>query len=125
MSNQQYGRTRRVVGAHYGTMDFIAQRVTAVILAIYSVGFLLAALFTPINYENWVGFFTFTCFGLPLGRILVTLAFFSLAWHAWVGVRDIWMDYVKPVGLRLVLFTLTLLWLVGSVAYFAAIVWGI
>jgi succinate dehydrogenase / fumarate reductase membrane anchor subunit len=27
----------------------------------------------------------------------------SLFYHAWVGVRDIWMDYVKPVGLRLLL----------------------
>ena len=125
MSNQQYGRTRRVVGAHYGTMDFIAQRVTAVILAIYSVGFLLAALFTPINYENWVGFFTFTCFGLPLGRILVTLAFFSLAWHAWVGVRDIWMDYVTCATLRLSLQVLTVMWLVSSVVYFASVLWSL
>lgn len=123
MAQEQFGRKRRVVGAHYGTLDFIAQRVTAVILAVYSVFFLLAALFTPINYENWVGFFTFTCFGVPVGRMLVTVAFFSLAWHAWVGVRDIWMDYVKPAGVRLALFALTLLWLAGCVAYFASIVW--
>ncbi|NOL49414.1 succinate dehydrogenase, hydrophobic membrane anchor protein [Pelistega europaea] len=123
MSKEQYGRTRRVVGAHYGTVGFIVQRVTAIILAVYSVLFLLAALFTPITYENWVHFFTFTCFGVPVGRMLVTVAFFSLAWHAWIGVRDIWMDYIKPFGLRLALFALTLLWLAGCVAYFAAIVW--
>lgn len=125
MTTEQYGRKRRVVGAHYGTLDFIVQRVTAVILASYSILFLLALLFTPINFETWRGFFTFTCFGLPLGRIFATLAFVALAWHAWVGVRDIWMDYVKPFGIRLALFALTILWLVGCIAYFAAIVWSI
>lgn len=125
MSQAQYGRTRRVVGAHYGTVDFIAQRVTAIILAVYSILFLLAALFTPISYESWVNFFTFTCFGFPLGRVLATAAFFSLAWHAWVGVRDIWMDYIKPFGLRLACFAFTLIWLLGCVAFFAKIVWSI
>ena len=24
----------------------------------------------------------------------------SVLWHAWVGVRNITMDYLKPVGLR-------------------------
>jgi hypothetical protein len=37
----------------------------------------------------------------------------SLVWHAWVGVRDIWMDYIKPVGVRLVLQVVTIVWLVG------------
>ena len=46
------------------------------------------------------------------------LAFIALAWHAWIGVRDLWMDYVKSVGLRLLLQVLTILWLVGSVVYF-------
>lgn len=125
MSAEQYGRTRRVVGAHYGTKDFIIQRVTAVILAVYSVLFLISALFTSIDYHSWIGFFTFTCLGLPLGKIAATLAFLSLAWHAWIGVRDIWMDYVKPAGIRLGLFVLTVLWLVGSIAYFASIIWSL
>lgn len=125
MAKEQYGRQRRVVGAHYGTLDFIAQRMTAVILAVYSIGFLLVALFTPINFENWRGFFTFTCMGFPLGRVLATLAFAALAWHAWVGVRDIWMDYVKSAGLRLALFVFTVLWLVAAIAYFASVVWGL
>ena len=122
---EQYGHKRLAVGSGYGTMDFIAQRATAIILAVYSVLFLLAALFTVNDYASWINLFTFTWFGFPTAKISASLAFLALAYHAWVGVRDIWMDYVKPVGLRLVLFTLTLRWLVGSVAYFAAIVWSI
>ncbi|WP_031243780.1 succinate dehydrogenase, hydrophobic membrane anchor protein [Advenella kashmirensis] len=125
MSKELVGTKRLVVGAGYGIKDFIVQRITAVILAVYSIVFLIAALFTPINYESWKGFFTFSCWGLPVGQIAATLAFFSLAWHAWIGVRDIWMDYVKPVGVRLTLQVLTILWLIAAVLYFAKIVWSL
>ncbi|PJX22176.1 succinate dehydrogenase, hydrophobic membrane anchor protein [Advenella sp. S44] len=125
MAKERVGTKRLVVGAGYGIKDFIVQRITAVILAVYSIIFLIAALFTPINYESWKGFFTFSCWGLPLGQIAATLAFFSLAWHGWIGVRDIWMDYVKPVGVRLTLQVLTILWLIAAVLYFAKIVWSL
>ena len=42
-------------------------------------------------------------------RVATLLFIVSLAWHAWVGVRDILMDYIKPDGLRLALQVLTLL----------------
>ncbi|NYT59146.1 succinate dehydrogenase, hydrophobic membrane anchor protein [Alcaligenaceae bacterium] len=126
MAQERIGVKRLVVGAHYGTLDFIAQRVTAIIMAVYTVVLLGGILFTPeLNYEGWRGLFTFTCLGLPVGQMLATLAFLSLAWHAWIGVRDIWMDYVRSVGLRLFLQVLTILWLVGAVVYFAKILWSL
>ncbi|MGH8811689.1 MAG: succinate dehydrogenase, hydrophobic membrane anchor protein, partial [Advenella sp.] len=76
MAKELVGTKRLVVGAGYGIKDFIVQRITAVILAVYSIIFLIAALFTPINYESWKGFFTFSCWGLPVGQIAATLAFF-------------------------------------------------
>jgi succinate dehydrogenase / fumarate reductase membrane anchor subunit len=122
--SKNYGAKRLVVGAHYGTMDFIAQRITAVILALYTIVLLVGILVMPgFTYENWRALFAFRVFALPLGQMLATLAFLSLIWHAWIGVRDIWMDYVRPVGVRLLLQVLTLLWLVGSLAYFAQIIW--
>jgi succinate dehydrogenase / fumarate reductase membrane anchor subunit len=54
----------------------------------------------------------------------VTFLFFvSLFYHAWIGIRDIWMDYVKPTGLRLTLHVVTLTALVGYAAWAAAILW--
>ena len=44
-------------------------------------------------------------------------------YHAWIGVRDIWMDYVKPTGLRLTLHVLTIVALVGYTGWAAAILW--
>jgi len=121
---EKIGPKRLVVGAHYGTGEFIAQRVTAIILAVYTVILLAGILTMPgFTYEAWKNLFTFTVVMIPLGQILATLAMISLAWHAWIGVRDIWMDYIKPVGLRILLLVLTILWLVGSVVYFVHILW--
>lgn len=123
-ASKNYGPTRLVVGAHYGIKDFIAQRVTAIIMAIYTIVLLIGMLVIPsFSYENWKSIFTFHVFALPVGQMLATLAFISVAWHAWIGVRDIWMDYVKPVAVRLTLQVLTILWLVAAIAYFAQILW--
>ena len=98
---EKIGPKRLVVGAHYGTGEFIIQRVTAIILAIYTLVLLVGILtMSGFTYKGWKNLFTFSCFDIPMGQLLATLAMFSLAWHAWIGIRDIWMDYVKPVGIR-------------------------
>lgn len=127
MAQERIGTKRLVVGAHYGTMDFIAQRVTAVLMIIYTLVLLVGVLLTPeLNYEGWRNLFAFKLFSVfPAGQLLVSLFFLSLAWHAWVGVRDIWMDYIKSTGVRLALQTFTLLWLVGSIVYFVQIIWSL
>jgi succinate dehydrogenase / fumarate reductase membrane anchor subunit len=123
---ERIGTRRLVVGAHYGTLDFIVQRVTAIIMAIYTLVLFFGFLFSSeMNFENWRNLFTFTVFGAPVGQLLATLAFFSLAWHAWIGVRDIWMDYVRSAGLRLFLHAMTILWLLASVVFFAKILWSL
>ena len=53
------------------------------------------------------------------------MTFMSLYYHAWVGVRDIWMDYVKPVAIRLLLQALTILWLVGCAGWTVQILWRV
>ena len=103
---------RIVVGAHYGTRDWLAQRITAVIMAVYTLVILILLLSRgPFTYEAWKALFN------QAGMRVATLLFAaSLAWHAWVGVRDILMDYIKHDGLRLALQVLTVLllaWYVG------------
>ena len=56
-------------------------------------------------------------------QVLTLLAWLSLCYHAWIGIRDIWMDYVKPVSIRLTLHVLTALWLIGCAVYCAKILW--
>ena len=110
---------RIVVGAHYGLKDWIAQRATAVIMAVYSVLIVAVLLIVrPGTFEAWHGIFA-----NGVIKFLTFLFFVSLFYHAWIGVRDIWMDYVKPVGLRLTLHVLTVTALVGYTAWAAAILW--
>jgi succinate dehydrogenase / fumarate reductase membrane anchor subunit len=115
------GPRRLVVGAHYGVRDWLAQRVTAVVMVIFTV-ILLVSFLTGQNftYEGWAGLFARQWFKL---FTLVTL--FGLFYHVWVGVRDIWMDYVKPVGIRLTLQIATVLWLLACAAWTVQILWSV
>ncbi|ABF09362.1 succinate dehydrogenase membrane anchor subunit [Cupriavidus metallidurans] len=121
MANNNIGPKRLVVGAHYGLKDWLAQRVTAVIMVVFTV--VLAAVYLAFgnpSYEGWSGLFANQWM-----KILTFLTILSLLFHAWIGVRDIWMDYVKPMAVRLVLQVLTILWLVGCAGYAAQILWRV
>ncbi|MQQ99085.1 succinate dehydrogenase, hydrophobic membrane anchor protein [Glaciimonas soli] len=115
------GAKRLVVGAHYGLRDWLAQRMTAVVMAVYTI--ILLAKFLCANdfsYQGWAGMFAHQWF-----KIATFVALMSLFFHAWIGVRDIWMDYVKPVALRLFLQVATILWLVGCAGWAAQILWRV
>ncbi|MDP3843766.1 MAG: succinate dehydrogenase, hydrophobic membrane anchor protein [Oxalobacteraceae bacterium] len=121
MAKNNIGPRRLVVGAHYGWKDWLAQRVTAIVMAIYTV--LLLALFLAANdfsYEGWAGLFTKQWF-----KLVTFVTFLALFYHAWVGVRNIWMDYVKPVSVRIALQVATLLWLIGCAGWTAQILWRV
>jgi len=111
---------RVVVGAHYGWRGWLTQRVTAVIMAVYTLLLLGVALYHGgIGYSLWKALFGHGAF-----RIATLLFGLSLLWHAWIGMRDIWMDYVKPVGVRLTLEVLTVLLLVGYAAWLLQVIWA-
>ena len=114
-----YGSKRSVVGAHYGTSDFLAQRSTAILMALFTVVLLVRFLIGgPVGYEMWADIFA------PQWMKFLTLALFvALGWHAWIGVRDIWMDYVKSVALRLSLQVVTIVWLVGCIGWGIQVLW--
>ncbi|WP_423197802.1 MULTISPECIES: succinate dehydrogenase, hydrophobic membrane anchor protein [unclassified Cupriavidus] len=121
MANNNIGPKRLVVGAHYGLKDWLAQRVTAVVMVVFTVVLAIAFLaFGNPSYEGWAGLFANQWM-----KILTFLTILSLLYHAWIGVRDIWMDYVKPMAVRLLLQVLTILWLVGCAGYAAQILWRV
>jgi len=108
------------VGAHYGLGAWLLQRLTAVVMAGYTVFMLVLVLWCPpASYADWKGMFSGT-----FVRLLTMLFFLALLYHAWVGVRDIVMDYVKPTGLRLALQTLVGTALVFYLVWSVSILWG-
>lgn len=111
---------KSATGSHTGTGAWLLQRATAVVLALVLPGlamYFLAAL--PAGFAGWQALFA------PLWlRVLMLLTAAALALHAWVGMRDIFMDYAHPTVLRLTLHLAVILTLAGSVAWLAAILFG-
>lgn len=93
------------------------QRATALYLAFFTLylagRFLLAPPADPAALRAWAG-------SLP---VWIGLALFGLALllHAWIGVRDVILDYVKPPRLRALLLALVMLYLLGNGAWLAAL----
>ena len=112
---------RDVVGAHYGLRDWLAQRLTAIVMTLYSLLFIAILLCAPrLDFAGWRHVFA------PQWMKLATLLFLvSLFLHAWIGVRNIFMDYVKSGGLRLALYTLAIAWLVVCAGWSVQILWSV
>jgi len=111
---------REVVGAHYGLRDWIAQRVTAVIMAVYTALILSAVAGLPqMDYWQWK-----VLWQTPLVRYATVLVIVSLLLHAWIGVRNIFMDYIKDAALRLALYVLVIGALLWYAAWSVQILWG-
>ena len=111
---------RVIVGAHYGLKDWLAQRVTAIVLVVYTLLWLAIAVdHGGIDYSLWQMLFANGAF-----RVATLLFWLALLWHAWIGVRDIWMDYIKPTAVRLALEVVTFVVLVAYAAWLAQILWA-
>ena len=110
---------RLVVGAHYGLKDWLAQRITGVIMAVFTLVIFAAVLGgATASREAWQAFMSHGFI-----RFISFLFIISLCWHAWVGVRDIWMDYINSAAVRVILHVLTLLALVGYAGWAVQIIW--
>ena len=114
-----YGAKRLVVGAHYGLRDWLVQRVTAVLIGLFTLVVLVQVLLPgAMGYDKWAGIFAHQWM-----KVLTFVAIVSLAWHAWVGMRDVLMDYVKAVGMRLALQVAVIVWLVGCCGWAVQVLW--
>ncbi|MEJ2804319.1 succinate dehydrogenase, hydrophobic membrane anchor protein [Comamonadaceae bacterium PP-2] len=115
-----YGSKRTVVGAHYGLRDWLIQRITGGLMALFTVILLAQVIFTsgPIGYEQWAGIFASQWM-----KVLTFCVIVAMLYHVWVGVRDICMDYVKPVSIKIALNIFTMVWLVGCAGWAIQVLW--
>lgn len=91
-----------------GMRAWLVQRVSAAVLAICFAALLIAWLtHRPVSYDMWHGMLSH-----PFVNIAAMLFFIALVLHAWVGMRDVALDYIHSTGWRLaalVVVVLTLL----------------
>jgi len=104
-----------------GLRDWLVQRVSAVVLAVYVlflIGFVLSH--DTISYNLWRELFAHLTMKIASLVVLVCLLL-----HAWIGVWTIFTDYVKPAGLRITLEVAVILALAAYFFWGLLILWGI
>jgi succinate dehydrogenase / fumarate reductase membrane anchor subunit len=115
-----YGAKRIAVGAHYGLRDWLGQQVTAALMALFTLLVLGQLILSkgPIGYDQWAGIFSSQWM-----KVLTFTVIIALLYHVWVGMRNIWMDYIKPVWLRLCLQVATIVWLIACAGWAIQVLW--
>ena len=117
--SDNFGSKRIVVGAHYGLRDWLSQRITATLMALFTVVVIVQILLPgEMGYAKWAGIFASQWM-----KVLTFVVIIALLMHVWVGMRDVWMDYIKPVAIRLALQVFTIVWLVGCAGWAIQVLW--
>jgi len=96
-----------------GLRPWIIQRFTAIYLLFFFI-FLLVYFFffPPLSYEAWRDAMSGT-----VAIVATSMFFLTLFAHAWVGLRDVIMDYVKPLPLRVTVLALLAFGLISMAAW--------
>ncbi len=98
-----------------GLYDWLMQRVTAVVLAAYTIFLLAYLVMNPeLDYPQWA-----TLFEATWMRIFSLMAILSLGAHAWIGLWTISTDYIKSTGVRFIFQAAC------GLVMFVYVVWGI
>ena len=100
-----------------GLRAWIWQRISAV----YLLGFILYLFFyflssSPVSFEQWSGWVAG-----PVVSIALALFFMMLLVHAWVGIRDVVIDYIHPLFIGALVLTLAGLSLISCGIWLARI----
>jgi len=110
--------SRQVSGSHGGLNLWLLQRASAIYMAIFLPLFLVYALVSgPFDYAAWQAVF------VPLGMKVAVLLFVSaLLLHAWIGLREIFIDYLHCLGCTLLRLAV---YFTFAVLYLACLVWAV
>lgn len=80
-----------------GQRAWLLQRITAIYAGFYVLAAIAILLIRPPpDHAAWLGLVTH-----PLIWLATTAFVLLLLLHAWIGLRDVILDYVKPVSVRL------------------------
>ncbi|WP_018873322.1 succinate dehydrogenase, hydrophobic membrane anchor protein [Thioalkalivibrio sp. ALJ16] len=86
-----------------GQRAWLLQRLTAVYIGLWlilALGYFIFA--PPVDHATWQA-----TVGHPLVGLLTALFVLALLLHAWIGLRDVVMDYVHPPGTRLAVLSVS------------------
>ncbi len=85
-----------------GLRAWLIQRFSAIYLALFSLYLIIHFSFFPSeSHQAWLAWLRHPLISLAWG-----LFFIALLLHAWVGLRDVILDYVRPLLARAILLAL-------------------
>ena len=102
-----------------GFSAWLLQRLSGVYMAVFIVIAIAWVMMTDIDANVWQQ--GFQSVWVQLGVLLFGL---SLLLHAWIGLRDVVIDYIHPLGIRLLALSLVGLFLIANGFWLLAILWG-
>lgn len=111
---------RILVGAHYGLRDWLVQRLTAIIMVLYTLALLAIAVTLPSSHEGWRALFA----TVPM-KVFSTVTLLALIWHVWIGMRDILIDYLWKFSVRLTAMVVVVLFLLANLVWAIDILWSV
>jgi succinate dehydrogenase / fumarate reductase membrane anchor subunit len=106
---------------HQGLREWVIQRTSAIIMAVYSIGLMTYIVMNPeLSFAEWHGFFAETW--VKVATLLFVLA---LCFHAWIGMWTIFTDYVKIFVVRCMLNFGAILMLMACFFWAFMILWSV
>lgn len=103
-----------------GFNAWLIQRLSAFLLLFGVIAVMILLLFFGLDYASWQALISNT--GIKLFSTLFALL---LLVHAWIGIRNIILDYVHPFGLRLVKLFLAIIYLLLNGMWLVAVIWEV
>lgn len=107
--------------SHQGLRDWVIQRVSAIVLALYTIGMSVYLFSHPgLSFAEWHGLFS------QIWLKIVTILFIlALLYHAWIGMWTVFTDYLKPFVLRCIANLLVLFMLAACFIWALLILWSV
>jgi len=106
---------------HQGLRDWFIQRVSAIVMGIYSIGMMIFLfMHWPLDFATWHQLFVPTWM-----KIATILCLASLLLHAWIGMWTVFTDYVKPASLIILLNVVVFFSLAAYFFWTLQILWGV
>ncbi|VVC75944.1 Succinate dehydrogenase hydrophobic membrane anchor subunit [Aquicella siphonis] len=106
---------------HQGLRDWVVQRISAILMAVYSIGLIIYIISNPgISFAEW-----HSLFAREWMKIATILFLVSIMLHAWIGIWTIFTDYIKSFVLRSTLNVLVLLMLAACFIWGVLILWSV
>jgi succinate dehydrogenase / fumarate reductase, membrane anchor subunit len=106
---------------HQGLRDWIIQRISALIMGVYSISLLVYLVLHPgLLFPEWHGLFR------PIWMKIATILFLlSLIFHTWIGMWTIFTDYVKHFVTRCILNIFVLMTLAACLLWGVMMLWSL